>query len=108
MEDDKNKPSGMNVAMLWTNDTDTATCVVQLQDDIIDTKFDGIGLDDAGPFLVSDKGQVVRIGEMDRETFDEALGFPNLRLHLLDESGLSVKEYSIDPVRPEPASAFGA
>lgn len=108
MPDDKNTPIGMNVAMLWTNETDTATCVVQIQPDIIDLKFDAIGQDEGGPFLVSEQGQVIRIGVMDRDSLDEALGFPNLMLHVLDEAGLTVEEYAIESVRPENAPSFGA
>lgn len=102
-----NNHGGIDVAMLITNERDTATCVVQMPTDAM-AKFESIGQDEDGPYLIDEVGNTVRIGTIDRDEFEQALSLMNVRLHLLDETGLSVAEYDVFPIVPENTNSFGA
>lgn len=103
----KMNKDGFDVAALFLGEQNTAICFVQVPTDAME-RFEGIGRDDEGPFLVNAAGGSVRIGLIDQDSFDEALGYRNFRLHLIDETGLFVEEYDIAAIRPEAAATYGA
>lgn len=104
---DNSGTSGIDIAVLFTNEADAAVCFVQMPRKAI-MRFESIGRDEDGPYLVNDAGGVLRIGAIDKDSFDEALELPNFRLSLMDETGLFVEEYDIKAIKPENGNAYGA
>lgn len=105
---DRNTPGGIDIAAIVFGENDTAVCWVQMPRTEMETRFETISRDEDGPFLVDASGRTLRIGRFDPEAFDQALEQRSFYVHLLDEAGVFVEEYGITPVRPEPATAYGA
>lgn len=105
--DHNGNPGIIDVAALVMNETDSAVCFVQMPNRLM-TRFESLGRDDDGPYLVNDAGVTTRIGTIDHDALDEALSLKNLRLHLIDETGLFVDEYDIAAIPPENANSYGA
>lgn len=96
-----------DIAALVLGEQNYAICVVQMPAADME-RYESIGKDDDGPFLVAAEGGSIRLTGIDPETLDEALGCRDFRLHLLDETGLFVGDYEIAAIKPEQAPAYGA
>lgn len=89
--------STLEAAILIISDEASAgACVIQLPKDSA-LRFESIGRDEDGGFLISDDGALIRL-QADEGELDNLLGKDNVMIEELDEHGIFVDAYPVTPM----------